>query len=333
MPPEVTVLTAVRNGARLLQETIESVRAQTIDDWEHVIVDDASDDDTVGIVERAASSDTRVRLVRRAESGGPYVAANDGIGVAAGRYIARLDADDLAVPDRLERQIRFLSSHAGLRACGGVHRVLTADHGLSKPVPVPLRPGVLRWRLCAGADPVHSSLFVERMALTELGGYAPLPLAQDWRLWCELSRRDWLGIVPDVVVHRRIHAERITEREGPRQAELAIDVAREHIRHLTGEEWSVADVETFRNATHGWPAPVAAGIRGINRWAAAWQRDERLDRAERTELRSWTRFLKRRFLLRSSERLPVVGGVIRLGSAGGIAALRAGATLKRSMRR
>ncbi|HYZ91746.1 MAG TPA: glycosyltransferase family A protein [Actinomycetota bacterium] len=330
MPPEVTVLTAVRNGARFLAEAIESIRAQTLDDWEHVIVDDASEDDTVALIERVAAADARVRLIRRRESGGPYVAANDGLEAAEGRYIARLDADDVAVPDRLERQLQFLDAHPTLRACGGMHRVLV-DGRLSKPVAVPLLPGVLRWRLCAGADPVHSSLFAEHSAMSEIGGYAPLPLAQDWRVWCELSRRGWLGIVPQVVVHRRLHADRVSVRESARQSQHAVDVAREHIRELTGEEWSTSDVEAFRNAAHGWPVDFAAGWRAIDRWSARWRVDERLDRAEVAQLRSWTRFLKRRFVVRSTQRLPVAGALVRLGSSGVRITLRAAAAVKRGL--
>ena len=101
--PTVTVLTAVRNGAAHLAETIASVQAQTFGDWEYVIVDDGSTDDTVAIIERHAADDPRIRLVRRADSGGPFAAANTGLAEARGDYVARIDADDIALPRRLER--------------------------------------------------------------------------------------------------------------------------------------------------------------------------------------------------------------------------------------
>jgi hypothetical protein len=331
MPPEVTVLTAVRNGARFLQETIASIRGQTVSDWEYVIVDDASDDDTVAIVELEASSDVRIRLLRRTETAGPYVAANDGLGVATGRYVARIDADDVATPGRLALQLRFLADHPELRACGGLHRALLADGGLSRPIRVPVLPGVLRWRLCMGADPVHSSLFCERSAMNELGGYQPLPMAQDWRLWCRLSRRRWLGIVPDVVVHRRLHPDRLTVQEGSMQSQYALDVAREHIHRLSGADWSPDAVQTLRSASHGLPAAFAFGLQAIDRWANAWRADSSLSPMEGAELNAWTRFLKRRHAVRCAERLPVAGTIVRAGTAVGLTGRRAASGVLRAL--
>lgn len=334
MPPQISVITAVRNGERFLAQAIESIQAQTVADWEYIIVDDASEDDTVALIEDVAAADPRFRLLCRAIPGGPYVAANDGLEVALGRYVARIDADDIAPPTRFEVQLRFLTDRPRLRACGGFHRVLSSQGDLRPSVVrVPVLPGVLRWRLSAGADPVHSSAFLERSALEEIGGYAPLPLAQDWRLWCELSRRGWLGIVPEVVAHRRIHDERVTVREEARQAQFALDVAQEHIFHLTGERWSSADVQLLRNAVHGKSARVLEGLRILDRWADGWRSDPSLTPEERGELRAWTRLLRRRHMIKWAERLPVAGPMVRLGSRSGRAAFRAGADAVRPLRR
>ena len=82
--PEVTVLTAVRNGERYLLETIASIQAQTFGDWEYIIVDDNSDDDTCELVEMVRSNEPRLHLLRRKQSAGPYVASNDGLREARG---------------------------------------------------------------------------------------------------------------------------------------------------------------------------------------------------------------------------------------------------------
>src|ERR1035437_5174793 len=103
--PKVTVLTAVRNGAPYLSETIANIQAQTFSDWEYVIVDDNSDDETIEIVEAARRKDSRLKLLRREISPGPYVAANDGLRIARGGYIVRIDADDLCPPSRIEKQL------------------------------------------------------------------------------------------------------------------------------------------------------------------------------------------------------------------------------------
>src|SRR5579862_2093130 len=115
--PEVTVITAVRNGERYLPETIASIQAQTFSGWEYIIVDDKSDDHTCKLVEEAQSHDSRIRLLRRKHSAGPYTAANDGLREARGKYIVRIDADDLCPPHRIERQLLYLANHPEYRAC------------------------------------------------------------------------------------------------------------------------------------------------------------------------------------------------------------------------
>src|SRR5262249_40578106 len=115
--PRVTVLTAVRNGARLLSETIASIRAQTFSDWEYIIVDDASDDQTAAVVEAAARTDDRLRLIRRTTAGGPYAAANEGLRWARAEYVVRIDGDDLAPPERIQQQYDFLQRNPQSRAC------------------------------------------------------------------------------------------------------------------------------------------------------------------------------------------------------------------------
>src|SRR5438876_4123011 len=115
--PRVSVVTAVRNGGRFLAETIASIRAQTFTDWEYIIVDDASDDDTRAVVEEQMRVDSRLRLLRREHSGGPYVAANDGVRAALGEYIIRIDGDDLSPPYRIAHQLSYLKAHGRYRAC------------------------------------------------------------------------------------------------------------------------------------------------------------------------------------------------------------------------
>src|SRR6187401_3192062 len=105
--PRVTVLTAVRNGMPYLPETVATIQAQTFADWEYIIVDDASDDETASWVEAAARKDPRIRLIRRQQQAGPFVSANEGLRQARGDYIVRTDADDLQPPYRIAKQLGF----------------------------------------------------------------------------------------------------------------------------------------------------------------------------------------------------------------------------------
>jgi teichuronic acid biosynthesis glycosyltransferase TuaG len=108
--PRVSVITPAYNAARFLRDTIESVRRQTVEDWELLIVDDGSTDATVAIVERYANEDRRIRLLRQSNAG-PSAARNQGMRAARGAWFAFLDSDDQWLPGFLEHQLRVFERY------------------------------------------------------------------------------------------------------------------------------------------------------------------------------------------------------------------------------
>lgn len=110
--PLVSVITPAYNAARFIRETIESVRNQTYDHWEMIIVDDCSTDDTVAIVQSYVEKDKRIKLVQLEQNSGSGVARNRAMDEADGRFIAFLDSDDVWLPEKLTRQISFMLDNA-----------------------------------------------------------------------------------------------------------------------------------------------------------------------------------------------------------------------------
>jgi glycosyltransferase involved in cell wall biosynthesis len=108
---QVSIITPVYNAARWLPDTLASVKAQTFSDWEHLLVDDGSKDDSVSIIEAAAKEDARIRLLRMPSNGGPSLARNTAIRAATGRYIAFLDADDLWLTEKLARSVEWMNAN------------------------------------------------------------------------------------------------------------------------------------------------------------------------------------------------------------------------------
>jgi teichuronic acid biosynthesis glycosyltransferase TuaG len=107
----VSIVTPVYNGDQWLAETLASVKAQTFTDWEHLLVDDGSTDLSVNVIEAAAAHDTRITLLRTASNSGPSAARNLALDAARGRFIAFLDADDLWLPNKLERALEWMTAH------------------------------------------------------------------------------------------------------------------------------------------------------------------------------------------------------------------------------
>lgn len=315
--PEITVLTAVRNGALHIAETIRSIQAQTFTSWEYVIVDDASGDATVEIVEGFMRRDGRLRLIRRRVSGGPYAAANEGLRQARGELIVRTDADDLSPPWRLRKQYDFLKANAQYRACVSFWQGFN-NRGLIRGsvTPVPVRPDVFRWYLLLRSPSIHSSACYQRAAIEELGGYRELPLSQDYRLWCELSRRKWLGVLPEVLSYVRLHENRNSLTRNGLQRSLALDALSDHLSALTGERWPPEDIEALWIMGLSLAMPVDKGLEVLGRWDRLWQADLSLSREDRTELRRLSAFRRWKHLRANARRQPgrVLLSLLRFGA-------------------
>src|ERR1039458_5312287 len=122
MCPAVSVIMPVYNGEKFLRTAVDSVLWQTFEDWELVVVDDASTDSTPDIL--ADYRDPRIRVLRNETNRKPAACANRGLAGASGRYIARLDADDVWLPDRLAVQLRYLEAHPEVTLVGSAAHLI-----------------------------------------------------------------------------------------------------------------------------------------------------------------------------------------------------------------
>lgn len=325
--PEVTVLTAVRNGKKFLPETIASIQAQTFADWEYIIVDDGSTDSTTELIEREAERDKRIRLVRREKPGGPFVAATDGVRFATGKYIVRIDGDDIATPTRISTQVSFLKDHQDLKACASFAGLLVDSEVIPNYIyNVPLTSGSLKWYICLQNRLVHSTACVEhnvflthycdrtRYAVYEpysLDSHSsPVPDVEDFRMWSRLSCNGVLGVIPQVLVYLRRHESRISNIRRNEQQTLALNVLGEHLRCLIGEDLEIQELHDLYSAGYTMNMPLQRGLRLLEKWRSWWLRDDSLSREEKSELARITRSQFLRFLRRNYAQDPVL--VLRL---------------------
>jgi glycosyltransferase involved in cell wall biosynthesis len=302
--PPVTVLTAVRNGADYLGETIASIQAQTYTNWEYLIVDDASTDNTAEIVETAMRNDSRLRLLRRTTAGGPYTAANAGIREARGAYIVRIDADDLSPANRIQKQYDFLQQNPQHRACVSYWQAYDGTRLLPGSVlRIPVDGTVFCWYLLLRSQSLHSSVCYEKTAILEVGGYRELPVSQDYRLWCEFTRRGWLGVIPEVLSYVRTHSQRESYKKWELQRSLALDIMADHLLALTGEVWSREDLESLWRVGHADTMPIRKGIEMLARWDRLWKAAN-LTVKQRRELERLSSFRRWKHLRSNARRQP-----------------------------
>jgi glycosyltransferase involved in cell wall biosynthesis len=198
----------VRNAAPWVKDAIESLLAQSAPDLEVIVVDDGSTDGTAEAV--AALHDGRVRLERRPAAGLTH-ALVQASALARAPLLARLDADDLARPERLARQREFLDRHPAVGLLGSAAvEVDPAGREVRRLVP-PAEDAALRRALIRRNPFVHSSVLMRREAVERAGGYDPaFPVAQDYDLWMRMSRVTRLANLHEALVVRRLLPGRVT---------------------------------------------------------------------------------------------------------------------------
>lgn len=203
--PSVTVLLPVRNGQAYLAAAIDSVLAQDHTDFELLVVDDGSTDATPAILAVAAAADSRVRILRGGD--GLVAALNHGLAAAAAPWIARMDADDLAHPQRLTTQLRAAQQAPETAAFGSAYRVIDGAGRLFRVVREPLEPTAIAAELPRRNCLAHPTVLLRRDAVLAIGGYRPaFPQAEDYDLWLRLAERHKLRNLPEVLLDYRQHA-------------------------------------------------------------------------------------------------------------------------------
>ena len=201
--PRVTVLMPVYNAGVYLSQAIESVLQQTFTDFEFLIIDDGSTDDSYKIA--SAFSDARIRLIRLDRNMGLVNALNLGLNTARGEFIARMDADDISLPDRLSKQVHFLDVNPAIAVCGTWLKTFAETK--NSLWAVPLNHDAIHARLLFGSAVFHATVLMRKALLNEhvLRYVEGFPYAEDYELWsrCVLTCR--LANMSDVLYYYRIH--------------------------------------------------------------------------------------------------------------------------------
>jgi glycosyltransferase involved in cell wall biosynthesis len=261
--PTVSVIVPAYNAAGFIRRTLESVRAQTLADFEAIIVDDGSRDETAAVVQQMVEAEPRFRLIRQS-NGGVAAARNRAIAEARGRFLANLDADDMWLPTFLERTVAALES-AGDGATFAFARTLwiDADDRLLPQTDQPPPPAI-GYRELLTRNPVGngSAMLMRTAAVREIGGYdvalvRDFGQAEDWRLLLQLS---WRGAV--VAVAEPLVLYRILPQSSSHALERSARAALEVIRRCEAEGPPLRrrDYWTSRSLTLLWLARRALRI-------------------------------------------------------------------------
>lgn len=228
--PRITVLLPVYNGADFLRPAIDSILTQTFPDFELLVIDDGSTDDSREIA--GAYDDPRIRLIENGRNLGLIATLNRGLDLARGEFIARMDADDISLPERFARQIAFLDANPGFGGCGTWFEKCAGRACVT--LRMPETPGLIRLFLVFDNPFLHSSMMLRRQLLDEHGlRYDPaFPHTEDYELWVRCSERMDLANVPDVLMRYRDHPGNVSHRYSREQDSAAGRVRARQLRNL-----------------------------------------------------------------------------------------------------
>jgi glycosyltransferase involved in cell wall biosynthesis len=209
--PAVSVVMSVFNGEQYLAEAVESILGQSFDDFEFIVINDGSTDHSAAILESYMNKDTRLRVYHQ-DNKGIVEALNLGCAIARGKYIARTDADDIAIGDRLMRQVDYMNKNPEIGVLGGAVEIIDPTGRALETHVNPMDDKDIKSALLRGDCPFwHPSVLMRTNVFVETGGYRKIVNgAEDYDLWLRIGERHQLANLEAVVLKYRLHPGQVT---------------------------------------------------------------------------------------------------------------------------
>lgn len=230
--PQVTVLMSVYNGEKYLREAIDSILVQSFKDFEFLIIDDGSTDSSADIIR--SYTDPRIRIVQNEKNIGLTHSLNKGLKLAKGEYVARMDADDISLPERLEREVAIAGAYPEITVVTTGFANFVNSFGEDNRDSVN-KGGTdeIEWigfeDLLEGNKIFHGSVLFKRKNILDIGGYNErLPTAQDYDLWLRVSKQAKIIKIKIILYLRRLHFDCVSMKGILKQEYYADKVRREN---------------------------------------------------------------------------------------------------------
>ncbi len=209
--PLVSVVTITNNRQKYITEAIESVLSQSFKDWEFIIIDDASSDNTAVVVAKYATQDQRIKFRREKINLGITKARNLALRLSQGKYVAVLDSDDIwSDPEKLQKQYLFLEENADYILVGGAVIVINENGQEVSRYKNPTTDAVIRAGILLRNPFLHSSIMFRREAAVSCGGYENYTVGEDYDLFLKMGRLGKFENLDDYLVKYRVHGLGVT---------------------------------------------------------------------------------------------------------------------------
>lgn len=277
MQPAISVILPVYNAQRTVAETIASVIDQTYGNFEFLIINDGSTDGSGAIIDHAAKQDDRIRVWHQSNSGFAF-SLNRMIDHARGAYLARIDADDIATPERFQLQLAYMQSHPEVCVLGTNVINIDGDGDVYGVYEVPLEHEQIESQILDGRGGIiHPSVMMRHDSIATVGGYSlKHPVCEDQELWLRLAFTERLANLPIPLTKYRVHSGNMSFTEMIQAGDLLQEVLKSARRErgLTvdnqvagARSQSVAIDDWERSRTWAWTAVAQSNWRTARKHA------------------------------------------------------------------
>lgn len=226
MKPLISVVLSAYNAEKYIYEAIESILNQTYTNFELIIINDGSSDNTEEVI--LSFKDPRIRYIKNKQNRGLIYSLNRGLSEAQGKYIARMDADDYSLPERFAKQVKFLEENSDYIICGGQ---IEAFGDIKRRVGKHIKPTTdkeLKEYMFISSPFAHPTVMMRKSVLDlyNLEYDKDFKDSEDYKLWVDLSDKGLFYNLEDVLLKYRISESQITQRSNIQQQESARKVRR-----------------------------------------------------------------------------------------------------------
>ncbi len=250
---------AVHDGEKFLQQALEGILGQTYKDLEFIIVDDGSTDSTGRILQEYARRDSRIISLHNQEHSGLTRSLNKGLEFARGEYLARQDADDFSMRERLEAQVNFLDENPQIGLLGTAYHLVDHCGRILKTRRPPQTDTAIRWHMIFSNPFCHSSVMLRR-CLTEhmeIRYDNRWQMAQDYELWSRVLQYTRGANLSLPLVCLRVHQSQVSQRYKQSQEAAAENITAKSLEKLCGRAFSQEEIRVLRNLFDSFPKKLS----------------------------------------------------------------------------
>lgn len=209
--PKVSIVMSLYNNCQFLQEAVQSILRQTLKDFEFIIIDDGSLDNSLEIIKRFSKKDKRIKIIIHKKKLGLTRSLNEGIHLAKGEFIARMDGDDICLSQRLEKQIEFLEKNQDIGFCGTAAILIDKNNNKIGKKIHPAENKDIHKAVLSYCPFIHPTLMFRRQILEEAGLYnEAFVFAQDYELVLRLLRKYKAANLKEPLLYYRVGEEKST---------------------------------------------------------------------------------------------------------------------------